>query len=671
MKNKKTKSGKRKLPKYELGSVGTIAAKPQFVTVNNNDIYSTLPTTVSTDLLNNVNSSKVNRPNASQISNTVSSGLGMLGDMVSSMNTNVSTGHEQDADKIRNSINFQGQSVSNANNQWASAFESANLMNTYQPAYIDRSGTNYSDYNSSGNLASGIGNTLSSAASGAAAGSIVPGIGTAIGAGVGALVGGIKSIFNRKKIRNQVKQRRQEVAEAEAAEAERRAAAEKQSELNLTNVSHQRFNALNDDYTQTTTFAKGGIVGIPNAIVDHGEVLRTPDGSLDVITEGSSRITDNVLANLPAGTQILSDRLKMPNTGMSFAEKGRQLVKSVEKSQKQYDKTGDRFAKASLELNKANAQKEFDNLLAIQEYMKTNSRQNKKQKGYADGTQGTIPQINVYGKRKKRIPQLDINNEFIPVLPNMITLDMADVTLPTSPLNSKGVDINDENNNKVVDWFKDNWGTLLGNAAALTPTLYNTIKGFGSYDTVDPYYVNGSRFYNALGNQAIRKMTNRRYNIQPELEENRVQTNIGRYNTRKYNTNTGANLASDVALVAGRMRADANAWAKKNNMDNQYLAEEAQMMANIGAQNANAERFAYSNNMNERRYAQDYNARSKANRDNMLATGLTQLSDYAQNAMLMRNQRNRDMSGLDLWRLFASLGMSDSNIKEILNSYGK
>ena len=239
MKNKKTKLGKRKLPKYKLGSVGTIAARPQFVTVNDSDIYSTLPTTVSTDLLNNIDSSKVNRPNASQIANTVSSGLGMLGDMVSSMNTNVSTGHEQDADKIRNSINFQGQSVSNTNNQWASTFESANLMNTYQPAYIDRSGTNYSDYGSSGNLASGIGSTLSSAASGAAAGSIVPGIGTAIGAGVGALVGGIKSIFNRKKIRKQVNQRRQEVAEAEAAEAERRAAAE--------NPDSSRWSLLTDD----------------------------------------------------------------------------------------------------------------------------------------------------------------------------------------------------------------------------------------------------------------------------------------------------------------------------------------------------------------------------------------------------------------------------------------
>lgn len=118
------------------------------------------------------------------------------------------------------------------------------------------------------------------------------------------------------------------------------------------------------------------------------------------------------------------------------------------------------------------------------------------------------------------------------------------------------------------------------------------------------------------------------------------------------------------------MRADAEAYARKNNIENQYKAETANTMLNVGNQIAEANRYARQFNEDAARYAYDINARAKAANEAMIGTGLSQLSNFIQNQQLMSNQRNRDMAGLAVWEKMAELGMGEQDIIDILNEYG-
>lgn len=597
----KKKNIKRKLPKYAPGTASTNSGNPN-------------------------------------ITGTVAGYLGnVITDLASSMN--MTTGHEQDAERIRNSINYN--TSVNSGNDYLNQLREANVMNTYQPAYIDRSGTGY-------DTAGAIGNVGGGAAAGAAAGSVIPGIGTAIGAAVGGLVGGIKSLFNRRKVRK----RRAEVRAAEQAEAERRAEAERQADVNMLNVQNQmlrdQYEADNADNIQiANTYAKGGVVMQPNAIVDHNEVIRTPDGTIDTVTEGSSNVTDNVLASLPEGSQILSDKLKIPGTNKSFASEGRKLDNIIKKAEK--NESNGSIAKTTAELNKKYANREYDKLLALQEGMKNTKKKSKLPK-YVNGTDRidytfTVPDIN-YG---------------------LVEQDLIENPILDDTAKQRRRAIRREN---LRNWANNNWSNIATGLATLAPVGYNIAKGLQDYDTVEPTNVKSAEFYNPLGASAIRTMRNRYYNINPELEQNRVQTAIGRNNIRKYNTNTGANVAADVALTAGRMRADTEAYARKNNIENQYKAETANTMLNVGNQIAEANRYARQFNEDAARYAYDINARAKAANEAMIGTGLSQLSNFIQNQQLMSNQRNRDMAGLAVWEKMAELGMGEQDIIDILNEYG-
>jgi len=57
--------------------------------------------------------------------------------------------------------------------------------------------------------------------------------------------------------------------------------------------------------------------------------------------------TDSNLVNLPGGTRILSDKLKVPGMNKTFAEMGKKLMSKRE------SKNTDRFAEASRMLNQA------------------------------------------------------------------------------------------------------------------------------------------------------------------------------------------------------------------------------------------------------------------------------------------------------------------------------
>lgn len=74
------------------------------------------------------------------------------------------------------------------------------------------------------------------------------------------------------------------------------------------------------------SLSKGGVVPSTMAYLDDGEMLRMPDGTIGSIPE-EGKPTDSNLLNVPVGTQVLSDKLKVPGTNKTFAEMGKKLMK--------------------------------------------------------------------------------------------------------------------------------------------------------------------------------------------------------------------------------------------------------------------------------------------------------------------------------------------------------
>ena len=126
-------------------------------------------------------------------------------------------------------------------------------------------------------------------------------------------------------------------------------------------------------------------------------------------------------------------------------------------------------------------------------------------------------------------------------------------------------------------------------------------------------------------------MKDRKYNIDPMLEANRTSYSTANRNLATAARTRGELLSGYGANAYGKSLADMQAWATKNNEENRYAGESASMYANLG-QNRAQSRFAVDN----------YNARSRAAKENMLGTGITQVGQLAQNYMLNRNRTEAD-----------------------------
>ena len=129
--------------------------------------------------------------------------------------------------------------------------------------------------------------------------------------------------------------------------------------------------------------AYGGTLPTTLAYLDDGELLRTPSGQITAIPE-QGKPTDSNLMNVPVGTQVLSDKLKVPGTNKTFAEVGKKYMK------KDNTKAKDKYAENSRMLNNRNNQKKYDELMALQEQVKA-KKDRKLKKGvpaYDNGTPG-------------------------------------------------------------------------------------------------------------------------------------------------------------------------------------------------------------------------------------------------------------------------------------------
>ena len=230
---------------------------------------------------------------------------------------------------------------------------------------------NFQDVKQNGSTAgSTVMQGLQGALSGASTGMMLGGpMGAAIGAGAGLLTGIIPGIVGRKGSVDPVTG---EVTEGSGIKGRR---GPDKNELYARSREIRRNNALRE-YNTTAAYdwyqengvngytlaANGGV--IPNALayVDDGELLRTPDGNIINIPE-QGKPTDSNLVSVPEGTQVLSDKLKVPGTKETFAEAGRKLMKKQKYG-------NDIYAQNSKMLNDRHNEQAYDELLTIQEDMK-------------------------------------------------------------------------------------------------------------------------------------------------------------------------------------------------------------------------------------------------------------------------------------------------------------
>lgn len=219
-----------------------------------------------------------------------------------------------------------------------------------------------SEEGSTGDVA---GSTIGSAASLAGAGLTVGGpIGAAVGGGLG-LVSGLIGSIKRKKQMQALRRRKETLNKTKIG---MNAAAETEGEYW-------------DDNDLAYTFENGGI--LPDlAYLDNNEVVRDDYGNI-VQVPNTKPGTDNHLVDASTLESVLSDKIKRPGTKNTFAKEGQILSKMTKPS-----KGKDKFAENTNRLNKINANKAYNKLLAEQEAVKAAKGVKPKVKGipaYADG----------------------------------------------------------------------------------------------------------------------------------------------------------------------------------------------------------------------------------------------------------------------------------------------
>lgn len=230
-------------------------------------------------------------------------------------------------------------------------------------------GSALSGISDEGSAANTAGNVLSSAGSLAAAGSAFGPIGTGVGAALGAVVGGISAARRRKQL---IDKRIRDNYIKSTEIGMNQSAADAEEYWNNNNVAY--------------SFENGGI--LPDlAYVDNNEILRDDNGNITKVPNNMPG-TDNHLIDSSSLDSVLSDNIKRPGTKNTFAKEGEKLVKRMKPS-----KGKDKFAENTNRLNKLNANKAYETLLAEQEQVKAKKGIKPKTKSlipaYGDGTEET------------------------------------------------------------------------------------------------------------------------------------------------------------------------------------------------------------------------------------------------------------------------------------------
>lgn len=234
-------------------------------------------------------------------------------------------------------------------------------------------------------------------------------------------------------------------------------------------------------------------------------------------------------------------------------------------------------------------------------------------------------------------------------------LDIEDFnpSLAPDPIYAPLLNIEDFNPTLTPDEIKtpskssSNFSSLSG----LSPILYNWIQSRRRPETED-------QVLNPYSGAINRAMASRRLNIEPTLAANRRSRAIARNNMARLNPNTGMNLAYGNQLATGEYAQNASVYANRDNANNQYLGEYANMMNNLGQQ--------YIQNTV---LTNDLNARNRAAARNFGATAAGQLGQWSQTKEKMRNEAARDAMIYPYLRNFLAYGNPGELIADMDNMY--
>lgn len=406
------------------------------------------------------------------------------------------------------------------------------------------------------------------------------------------------------------------------------------------------------------SLSKGGVVPSTVAYLDDGEMLRTPDGTIGSIPE-EGKPTDSNLLNVPVGTQVLSDKIKVPGTNKTFAEMGKKLMKKSNK------KANNIYAENSQMLNERNNQIAYQALLDQQEALK--SKQIKKNTAaYADGTKGIKP----YGYNKnmsdfkyyvdsrsnqnngpRHIPSSEVASRL--GIPYNINAPIGNVDTANArsskyfnytgnPGQLPVGNIYGTNGKKPKTPSDNNWLDLIDNIAALAGPIGNIFSG--SPERVETYT------YDPVYGPTD-------YNIDPILKEATLSDRIARYNMANINHNTGANMAFGLQSAVNRNKAIANAYATKNNAENQMAFNNAQIANQWGQQYANA-----------RHLASVEQAQNDAAARNIRRKGFGDLSTRIQQISKDKRLTKRDSAVLEAMLPYLEYGMTSDQLTKLYNN---
>lgn len=483
-------------------------------------------------------------------------------------------------------------------------------------------------------------------------------------------------------------------------------------------------NEFNEDNTEfdTDVFEYGGKVPSSLAYVDDGELIQTPDGTVSKVPE-QGQPTDSNLVNLPEGSRILSNTLKVPGTNKTFAELGDKVMT------RKKSKGKDMYAQNADMLNEMNNKLMHDKLFAMQESIKAKKgikNKTKELESFARGGDntpagynaagfmmdprfageismgvsaptprvrstwgvkgdvtapwdnygrvseidaGNLPEVTINATRKAspKVTTTNYTSRVIPktarvtapeIIPNLDTIDES-FDVDATPEDIRTRTITGATVQPVITAPQqepvrlEGLSSLVSGAASLAPIMSNL---FTSSSEAVPAN------YNPYATAITNTMGRRRYNIDPLLRDIETNRNVSNYAASQQRTNTGQDMAFRLQNAIATNKAIAAARAAESNANNQYRAEYANTMNNLGQQWVQATNLA-----------SELNARNRATARNIRRTGLSQLSQWAQNRELMSNQRSRDNAMLKLYDPFLQAGFTSadmSQFKKWLNKGG-
>lgn len=473
-------------------------------------------------------------------------------------------------------------------------------------------------------------------------------------------------------------------------------------------------NEFNEDNTEfdTDVFEYGGNVPSSLAYVDDGELIQTPDGSVSKVPE-QGQPTDSNLVNLPEGSRILSNTLKVPGTNKTFAELGDKVMT------RKKSKGKDIYAQNANMLNEMNNKLMHDKLFAMQESIKAKKgikNKTKELESFARGgdntpagynaagfmidprfageismgvsaptprvrdtwgikgdvtapwdnygrvsevNAGTLPEVTITApKRTKFSSSQTISKKATPrvaksvvapeIMSDLNTIDeiVPEVSATPQDIRTRSIMPTIGTNPTTVNTPEvnsPNWVDAISDFATLAPIMSNLFTG-------NPESVQAN--YNPYASAIANTMGRRRYNINPLLRDIEQNRDVANYSASQQMTNTGHNMAFRLQNAIQANKAKAAARATESNVNNQYKGEYANAMNDLGKQWVNATNLA-----------SDLNAQNRASARNIRRAGLSQLSQFAQNKSLMRNQSKRDKAMLELYKPFLQVGFTSDAIK--------